>query len=464
MVYCLIRVLSRYSISLSTRSQRKAPGENGTMKARTLIPLALLAVACGSSSTDKGQTGLGGAAKGGTGGSSSETGGTSSIVVMGGTTGTGTGGTDGTTGGSSGNGTISMETAADLRNQSCAGSSTEPELLPVVLMLVVDTSLSMNDRPNGAQNTKWEITRDALGRAVESLPSTAAVGVLYFPNMNTSGSMTARPIDQCVNINAMIPISVLGDAGSGPRNTIATSLTDTRPNGSTPTHDAYDYAYTNGMQASKLTGNRFMLLITDGAPTLKKGCQGGGMPNDAQPTQPIIDDILAARQAGVRTFIIGSPGSESVNNVDVRPWLATAAVAGGTASEGCSVLPAMSGGTTDWCHIDLSQGTDFAGALNAALSRILGLITSCTFDVPATGADGQVVNKSEVNVIYTPGTGGDDVLIGRDDSPNCQDGWQFDAEGRVVLCPNTCSTAQNDPMGKLELLFGCSSVNVNPVK
>jgi hypothetical protein len=431
------------------------------MKASTFIPLALLALACGSKSDEKGQGALSGSKGTGGTGATGATGGTSTIILTGGTTGSATGGTDG----SSGSGTISMETAADLRAKACAGWSSEPELLPVVLMLVVDNSLSMNDRPNGAQNTKWEITRDALGTAVDSLPSTAAVGVLYFPNMNTTaGTDTARPIDQCVKIDAMIPIASLGDAGSAQRSTIANSLSRTMPAGSTPTNDAYDYAYTNGMQASKLTGNRFMLLITDGAPTLKKGCEGGGLPTTPQPTQPIIDDILAARQAGVRTFIIGSPGSESVNGVDVRPWLALAAVEGGTASEGCSVLPAMNGGATDWCHIDLSQGSDFAGALNAALARILGLITSCTFDVPTTAPGGQVVQRDEVNVIYTPGSGGDEVLVGRDDSPDCQNGWQFDSEGRVVLCPATCATAQDDPSGKIELLFGCDSVNVNPVK
>jgi hypothetical protein len=437
------------------------------MKARKIIPLTLLAVACGSSTTDKDKS-LGSSKGTGGSGATAATGGTTTIAVTGGTSSGGTGGTDGTTAGSSGNGTISMETANDLRAKSCAGWSSEPELLPVVLMLVVDNSASMNDRPNGSSSTKWEITRDALGRAMDSLPATSAAGVLYFPNMNTKGSDVERPIDQCVNIDAMIPIALLSDAGSAQRTTIANSLAHTNPAGSTPTNDAYDYAYTNGMQASKLTGNRFMLLITDGAPTLKKGCQGGGGPNNPQPTQPIIDDIHAARQAGVRTFIIGSPGSESVSNgttdVDVRPWLALAAVEGGTASEGCSVLPATNGTTTDWCHIDLSQGSDFAGALNAALSRILGLITSCTFDVPATAPDGQVVQRDSVNVIYTPGSGGDDQLVGRDDSPDCQSGWQFDGEGRVVLCPQTCATAQNDPMGKVELLFGCESVTVNPVR
>jgi hypothetical protein len=133
-------------------------------------------------------------------------------------------------------------------------------------------------------------------------------------------------------------------------------------------------------------------------------------------------------------------------------------VDGATAAEGCSLYG------PDYCHIDLSQDPDFAGALNRALARILGLITSCTFEVPATGSDGQAVQRDQINVIYTPGNGSEEVLIGHDDSPDCQDGWQFDADGRVVLCPNTCATAQNDTGGTVELLFGCSSVDVEPVK
>lgn len=426
------------------------------MKASSLISLAVLALACGSKDEEAGQASGG---KGGTG--AGATGGTTMITVTGGTS-----GSSGTTGGSSsggsanGGGTDTKKTAADLRANACNGWSSEPELLPVVLMLVVDTSASMNDRPNGSRDggTKWQITSDALGATIDTMPATASVGVLYYPNMNTSGSDVERPLDQCVNINAMIPIATLGDAGSQQRQTIARSLDSTSPKGSTPTHDAYDYAFVHGMQASKLTGNRFMLLITDGAPTLKKGCQGGGGPDDPQPTQPIIDEVLAARQSGVRSFIIGSPGSESVNGVDVRPWMSEAAVLGATARSGCSLFG------PDYCHIDLSQDADFASALNAALARILGLITSCTFDVPATGKDGQAVQRDQINVIYTPGNGSDEQLIGRDDSPDCEDGWQFDTDGRVVLCPNTCAVAQNDTQGKIELLFGCDSVDTGDVR
>ena len=434
------------------------------MKVRVLTSLVALALASVTACSGKEPR------KGGTNESSggTATGGTTMIALSGGSSGTsGSSGSSNANGGSANGGSAAsggtanvQQTAADLRANACNGWTNEPEVLPVVLMLVVDNSASMNERPNRSQNggTKWEITRDALATTIEGMPATAAVGVLFYPNMNTSGSDVERPIDQCVNINALIPIDLLGATGSAQRNQIGTALANTRPQGSTPTHDAYDYALVHGMNESRLTGNRFMLLITDGAPTLAKGCQGGGMPDTPAPTDPIIDEVHSARLDGVRSFLIGSPGSESVNNMDNRPWMSLAAVLGATARDGCSV------NGPQYCHIDLSQDADFKSALNAALARILGLITSCTFDVPAKGQNGETVNPNQINVIYTPGDGSEEQLIGRNDASDCQDGWQMDADGRIVLCPNTCFTAQNDPDGKVELLFGCDSVNTGGVR
>jgi hypothetical protein len=447
---------------MSGRSSRGFP-EKTLMKVRVLTSLVALALAsvtaCSGKDVRKGE---GNAGSSGTGTGS---GGTSMIAVSGGTS-----GTTNTTGGSSSGGSSASggsansgntkQTAADLRANACNGWTNEPEVLPVVLMLVVDTSASMNERPGRSQSggTKWEITRDALAATIEGMPASAAVGVLFYPNMDTRGSDVERPIDQCVNINALIPIDLIGDAGSAQRNRIGSALDNVKPAGSTPTHDAYDYALVNGMEVSRLPGNRFMLLITDGAPTLAKGCQGGGRPDTPAPTDPIIDEVRGARLDGVRSFLIGSPGSESVNNTDNRPWMSMAAVLGATARSGCSV------NGPQYCHIDLSQDADFKSALNAALARILGLITACTFDVPAKGQNGEPVNPNQINVIYTPGDGSDEQLIGRNDASDCQDGWQMDADGRIVLCPNTCFTAQNDPDGKVELLFGCDSVSTGGVR
>lgn len=418
----------------------------------SLAPVAVLAFACGAKDDEGAKRP--GSGSGGTGGAIGIGGSAGGIVI-------GTGGSSATGGSGSAasagtSGEIPEETADTIRGKSCAGWSSEPELLPTVLELVVDTSYSMTFRTDSTRGrTKWDITQEALYTAISDLPATAAVGILYYPGQDTEESRQARDVSECINTDALIPIAPLGDQNSPHRERVLESVEDARPAGLTPTHNAYDYALENGLRASNETGNRFMLLITDGAPTLEWGCIGNA--RYEAPTQPIIDQIFAARQEGIRTFIIGSPGSEeAVNGGDARPWLSRAAALGGTARGGC---------TTDgpnYCHIDLSEEADFAVALNAALARILGQIVSCSFELPPA-PPGQTLNLSQVNVIYTPSAGPAE-LIGRNDDPSCTEGWQMDAQGRVTLCENTCNAVRSDPAGTVELLFGCDTQVDEPVR
>ncbi len=425
----------------------------------SLVPFAVLAFACGSKDEEAKRPASGSGGSVGTGGSIGVGGSAGGIVI--GTGGdTATGGSVGSGGSAASAGTtgeIPMETADTIRGKSCAGWSSEPELLPTVLELVVDTSYSMTFRTDSTNGrTKWDITQEALYNAVGELPATAAVGVLYYPGQETEEGMEPRDVTACVNTRGLIPIAPLGDQNGPQRRLVLQSVDDAEPAGLTPTHNAYDYALENGLRASEETGNRFMLLITDGAPTMEYGCIGRSQFPAA--TQPIIDEIFGARQEGIRTFIIGSPGSEeSVNGGDARPWLSRAAALGGTARGGCTV------DGPNYCHIDLSQEADFAVALNAALARILGQIVSCSFELPPA-PPGQTLNQSQVNVIYTPSSGADAVLVGRNDDPSCTDGWQMDAQGRVTLCENTCNVVRSDPGGTVELLFGCDTQVDEPVK
>jgi hypothetical protein len=417
------------------------------------IPLGAAAFACSSDDAAQEPKGATGGAGGSVGGGIGIGGAAGGIVVGGSSGSNGTGATSGTSG------EIPPETADGLRMKACAGWTSEPELLPTVLQLVVDTSRSMAESTNATNGrTKWEVTEEALRIAIDTLPATTAVGVLYYPNMATQGSDSPRDVSACVNVDAMIPVELLGDAGSNHRETIEDSIDAAGPNGSTPTHDAFHYALENGLKQSDHEGNKFMLVITDGAPTLELGCLGEGTPANPSPTQPIVDEVLATRNDAIRTFIIGSPGTEdNGDGEDSRPWMSRAAALGGTARSGCSLQG------PNYCHIDLSQESDFAGALNAALARILGQIVSCSFELPAPPA-GEMLNLSEINVIYSPGAGGQDQLIGRDDSATCQDGWQLDSSNRVILCPNICDQVQRDPQGTVELLFGCATKVDEPIR
>jgi hypothetical protein len=348
-----------------------------------------------------------------------------------------------------------VQAAAELTQSTCAGLKVEPELRPAVLELVVDTSASMSlTTPATQGKSKWAVTREALREAVAGLPPSTAVGMLYYPNMPTTPSVAAREVSTCVNVSTQIPVELLGEAGSAHRQQIEESLAHAKPNGATPTHDAYEYALANGLEPSALPGERYMLVITDGAPTLAQGCVGQGVPQAPQATQPIIDEIRGARlDHGIRTFLIGSPGSEDNGaGGDMRPWLSTAAVLGGTAVPGCSVAG------PSYCHVDLVDVSDFATALRARLSDIAGQIVSCSYELPSA-ADGQALETSQINVIYTPGDGQKPVLVGQNPDANCYFGWQLRGS-TLQLCGQSCDIVRQDPGAKLELLFGCATQQV----
>lgn len=188
-----------------------------------------------------------------------------------------------------------------------------------------------------------------------------------------------------------------------------------------------------------------MLLITDGAPTIGEGCV-----RKDPPTQPIIDEISRAYiEHGVRTFLIGSPGSEvDHKGNDMRPWLSEAATLAGTASDGCAV------DGPDYCHLDMTAEPDFSQALRAGLASIVGqIIDSCTFAVP-TPPHGQTIDPKLTNVIAT-WDGGQSTLFLPDDRSVCTEGWKFNTEGNVELCPTSCDRVKVDHKASIQLHFGC---------
>jgi hypothetical protein len=361
-------------------------------------------------------------------------------------------------GGSSANPTstgLDPNAGMELTRSTCAGLKLTPATLPPLLELVVDTSASMSlTAPTTLGRSKWAITREALREAIAELPDSAGVGVLYYPNMPTNPSESAREVSACVNVDTQIPVALLGKAGSSHRLRINESLERAKPNGATPTHDAYSYALVNGLGQVDLPGQRCMLVITDGAPTLAQGCLGLGVPQSPQPTQPILDAIWAARSdRAIRTFLIGSPGSEDNGaGGDMRPWLSTGAVLGGTAIPGCNVQG------PNYCHVDLVDESDFASALRARLSQIVGQLVSCSFELPAE-PDGAALDPTRMNLLFTPSTSEQPQLVMQNPESNCYFGW-LRHENTLKLCGQTCEIVRRDPGAKLELLLGCATQQV----
>ena len=338
------------------------------------------------------------------------------------------------------------------RDDACATSSDATKALPPVVQLVVDTSGSMDwppgwaptspddSKPPGA--TKWEITRDALLAAVSSLGKDIALGASFFPSVEQEG-------DTCLLNEQAVPIALLGGAGSDARTAWESAVADVDPEGATPTHGAYLFGVEQ-LSATKLEGAPVILLITDGTPTCTLSCEctEDNVPVDSE---PLIAEAAEAFANGVRTFVIGSPGSEETRDV-----LSQLASEGGTARPGCS------NAGPEFCHFDMTTEPDLAKGLAQALDEIGMSLGSCEYPIPAPPA-GQALDPDLVNVLYTP-EGADTETIARDpSSDDCTEGWQYAADGEhIVLCGDACERVRAEPNGTVEVLFGCETLVSQP--
>jgi hypothetical protein len=167
--------------------------------------------------------------------------------------------------------------------------------------------------------------------------------------------------------------------------------------------------------------------------------------------------IAAARNNDqVKTFIVGSPGSEKnvSTNADSRDWLSAAARAGGTDTPGCSDQG------PHYCHFDLSTAEDFGKALSDALGTIGKTVVSCDYGVPSVDP-GKTIDTNLVNMIYDDGSG-DYALVLPSSLTVCAKGWNFTdtSLSSLRVCAQTCALLQSNPHAKISLVFGCTQAQI----
>jgi hypothetical protein len=406
---------------------------------RAVLPLLAIAfvTATACSSSDEGVK----SPDKGTGGSSSGSGGKG-----GGSTSGGSGGTTGGTGGAGGSGIIVTPDGGPSDASGCASSSIKADLLPTNLLFVIDRSGSMNcnlppttsssdcemkpDRADMSKPSKWEIIRDALKSAFAALPPTASAGIAYFSNDDECGVQSAPN----VGVKAIDPAQVAA---------LGASLDAMTPAGGTPIVGATILGYKHLHQQLNLPGNDVLVLLTDGS----ESCAPADVP------ALVSTQVPNALSVGIRTFSIGVPGSEGA-----RGFLSQIAFAGGTASSPtCDHSGAKDTGN---CHFDMTTSQDFAGDLRKALATITGKALTCTFDVP-TGVAGVPVDPKKVNVNFTP-SGGATMPILQDNNAACDqgaDGWQYaENDTKIVLCGPTCDKVKADPLARIDIVLGCSTI------
>jgi hypothetical protein len=294
---------------------------------------------------------------------------------------------------------------------ACATSTAKAQLNPVDLVFMLDKSGSMGDGVNGDPALKWN-------------PVTSALKTFFADpqSLGVSASLQYFPLSDMCNSSAYyfadVKLRALPDA-----TTFAASIDKVTPSGDTPTLPAMGGAidYANDLAKASTKDKVAIVLVTDGDPDT---CMST--------VKNVSTEVTLGK---VPVYVIGVG--------DSLTSLAMIAQAGGTGA------PTL---------VSVGDPVATNASLQDALKVIRGQVVSCDLPLPAP-PDGMLLDKTKVNVVFTPTSGAQMPLFY---SKDCADpnGWHYDDVAnpmKVSLCPAMCTTAQTDRGSQIDVLFGCTT-------
>lgn len=305
----------------------------------------------------------------------------------------------------------------------CATASDEAKLVPVNIYILFDKSGSMI-------GPKWTQSTAAL-QAFFMDPASGGlrVALRFFPDTGCDGDCNAAACAQPkVALGELTNLSAPTDAHE---QALIDSFIDVVPQGGTPLSAALDggIAWARDLLDASPTEKAVVVLVTDGDPS------------DCQTSQSYFESVASSAYLDhdIVTFAIGLEGS----------------------NEALMDAIAQAGGTNGGYFIGSSDvQTELVEALNAIRDSFI----ACEYEVPVM-VDGDAVDPTKVNVLYTPQGASEPVTIGQvANAGACTDaigGWYYDnpsAPTMITFCEATCAALQADLGGQLELLFGCATI------
>lgn len=418
------------------------------MALRTACLLGTSALLCGLLGACKG---AGSTVDADASGGKAGTSGSSGIDLNLGSGGTGGGDATGAAGQAEGPSVTDCESFSGL--DQCGVTSVEASFSAANVLLVIDKSSSMDDRPAGFELKKWDALKAALEPALTAVDEEMSFGLLLYP----FGEKAEIPLDcfeGCCEVpTASAALQVGIEPGAGSAAKVMAALNASAPGGGTPTAAALDAAlayFTTG-DGQTLQGDRFVLLATDGGPNCGASdatcaadhctpnldglcpadqgncCKGEG--SYCLDDATVVQKIRALADAGVPTFVIGIPGTESY-----AEYLDAFAKAGGVPNP--SAPP-------DYYAVSAEGGVS---ELTRTFSDITThLVRSCQVELGPTAPEKKLINVA-VDCAVVPFEDGAGWDIGQD-TPTT-----------LVLAGDTCKRVEREGARRIDVVYGCPTV------
>lgn len=293
---------------------------------------------------------------------------------------------------------------------------------PADVLLVLDRSASMKEKPAGGMEPKWDLVIPAVTEVIASTNTSVSWGMKSFPEGDRAGECTATSVTSKIDV----PIA--------PNNAAAVNaqIMATNDEGDgTPTSDAIKAAvtYLKGVD----DGNpKYILLATDGEPS----CDGTTKGTDVARTAA-VSAIQVAFDGGIPTYVVGVDTSKS----SAKATLNNMAIAGGRA---------IGGTNPEAAHFYLAS--DKQGLVDS-LTAITGEVNkSCVFNLdPRPPAPDfilvQIEDKDAAKF----------TTVSRD--PARLQGWEYTAANYTSLeVYGTACDAIKNAADKVVIKYGCLGV------
>jgi hypothetical protein len=383
-----------------------------------------------------------------------------------------TGGTKASGGSSGGSSSTEVQACKDLNivsdtGEACNSTNMSAVYRDIHMLIVLDKSGSMDQSPVGFNGkTKWAATKEALTAALASSTNQVRYGLVMYP-YSEGEPIPAECGLRCCELpvgGAAVNVPIKDASESVPA--ILEKLADTNPGGGTPTAKAlaaaYDY-YKTGAGVNLPAGDRYVMLATDGGPNCsdatkcesatctadmdKQGSCGtktvnccaeslassGGGPTLCLDETGVLDQIKKLREEGIKTFVVGIPGTENY-----KTYLTRFADAGGA--------PDPKNEALKYYEVTAAQGVE--GLTQTFKSITESLVRSCDVKLASAPVDSGKLNVAVECQLLQQGEG---------DAVN----WVYNENADdpiIAIKGDTCTRIETQGVTRIDVIEGCTTI------